>query len=96
MGLELIRSQVRDRGSPYAGLGESWGMLFLEIGDPDIGGGNYPTGLQPTTAPGLEVGLCSSYSLSWELGLPLAAAAQGECGNMGPLQHLRGNLAQAF
>ena len=56
MGLELIRSQVRDRGSPYAGLGESHGMLFLEIGDPDIGGGNYPSGWWTTTASGNRSG----------------------------------------
>ena len=33
MGLELIRSQVRDRGSPYAELGESCDAMFLGIED---------------------------------------------------------------
>ena len=56
MELELIRSQVRDRGSPYAGLGESLGMLFLEIGDSVIGGGDYPSGWWTTTASGNRSG----------------------------------------
>ena len=91
MELELIRSQVRDRGSPYAGLGESRGMLFLEIGDPDIGGGNCPSGLWPITASGTRSGTVLLYSSVWDLGLPLTAAAQGECGIMEPLQHICGN-----
>ena len=53
-------------------------------------------GYSPSRHRGLEVGPYSSYSSLWDLGLPLTAAAQGECGIMGPLQHTRGNghLAQ--
>ena len=71
MGLEFNRSQVRDRGPPYAELGESHGMLFLEIGDPDIGGGNYPSGLRPTTAPGTRSG--TVFFVLFRVGFGLAA-----------------------
>ena len=79
MGFELIRSQVRDRGSPYAGLGESHGMLFLEIGDPDIGGGNYLSGLQPITAPGTRGGTVILVFLRVGFGL---AARRGRPGGV--------------
>ena len=50
MELELIRSQVRDRGSPYAGLGESHKVLFLEIGESDRRW-VFSSGNQASTAP---------------------------------------------
>ena len=46
-------------------------MLFLEIGDPDIGGGNYPPGLQPTTAPGTRSG--TVFFVLFRVGFGLAA-----------------------
>ena len=93
MGLEFSRSQVRDRGTPYAGLGESHEVVFLEIGDSDRRW-VFSYGDQASTAPGTRRGI-GCRTLLWELGLPLTAVAQGECGNQPPLQYL-GDLAQAF
>ena len=88
MGLEFNRSQVRDRGAPYAGLGESHGEVFLEIGDPDRRWG-FSFGNQASTASGTRRGI-GCRTLQWDLGLPLTAVAQGECGNHTPLHLLVG------
>ena len=54
-------------------------MLFLEIGDPDIGGGNYLSGLQPITAPGTRGGTVILVFLRVGFGL---AARRGRPGGV--------------
>ena len=55
MGLEFNRSQVRDRGTPYAGLGESHEVVFWGIGDSDRRW-EFSSGNQASTAPGTRRG----------------------------------------
>ena len=67
--------------------------MLLEIGT-RTGAGDCLSGLRPAQLPGLELGNVFS-CFPVELGLQLAAAAQGECGNISPVHYYRGNLAQA-
>ena len=92
VSLNLIDLKLGTEGRPTPNLGNPVVRCFWESRTRSVAG-DFPTGNQAGPI-GESKGDCMD-ALFRELGFPLAASAQGECGIMGTLHRIHGNLAQA-